>query len=220
MDSVSLSLKMDHANIVIYPPVKGQWAIMNPPGHPGLAFDFLAVNDRKWPYSLVYLLPHLFATIPVTATYAWAKPVFAPLDGTVVACSDGNPDRERTGMIYDLIRLLLHRPKPGSPFPAYGGNYVILRCGDVYPLLAHLRNGSVSVKVGDVVRVGDKLGEVGNSGSSIQPHLHFQIMQNSDPFPLFENLLPFSLRAVTKQVGRERKTIRNAVLDNGEHLHL
>ena len=75
---------MGHTSIVIEPPVRGEWAIMNPPGHPRLGFDFLAVNNRKLPYSLKDLLPHLFATIPVTATYAWAKPVFAPLDGIVV----------------------------------------------------------------------------------------------------------------------------------------
>ncbi len=205
-------------NIVIDPPVKGEWAILNPPGHPELAFDFLAVNDRKLPYRGIDMVLHILATIPVTATYAWAQPAYAPLDGTVVACSDGNPDRERTGMIYDLLRLLLHRPKPGAPFSAYGGNYVILRCGDVYPLLAHLRNGSVRVRDGDTVRAGDQLGEVGNSGSSIQPHLHFQIMSSEDPFPLFENLLPFSLREAEKRIKGEWKTVNYAVLANGDHL--
>lgn len=206
--------------IVIDPPVKGQWAILNPPGHPKLAFDFLAVKDSKWPYELKRLIPHVLATIPVGATYAWGKPVFAPLDGTVVAYSDGNPDRERTGMIRDLIRLLLFRPKPGSPFSAYGGNYVILKCGDVYPLFAHLRNGSVRVRAGDTVRAGEELGEVGNSGASLQPHLHFQIMSSADPFPLFHNLLPFALRTVRKRIGEQWQQTPNAVLKNGDHLLL
>lgn len=211
---------MDNVNIVIEPPVRGKWAIMNPPGHAELAFDFLAVNDRKLPYRGKDMLLHFLATIPVTATYAWSQPVYAPLDGIVVACSDGNPDRERTGMIYDLIRLLLFRPKAGSPFPAYGGNYVVLKCGDVYPLFAHLRNGSVQVRPGDAVRAGEQIGEVGNSGSSIQPHLHFQIMSNEDPFPLFKNLLPFALSNVHKRVGDDWKEISNAALANGDHLRL
>jgi len=213
-------MKMVSRNIVIESPVKGQWAIMNPPGHAELAFDFLAVNDRKLPYRGRDMLLHFLGTIPVTATYAWSQPVYAPLDGTVVACSDGNPDRERTGMIYDLVRLLLQRPKPGSPFSAYGGNYVILKCGDVYPLFAHLRNGSVRVRPGDSVRAGKQIGEVGNSGSSIQPHLHFQIMANEDPFPLFENLVPFVLRSVHKRVERTWKEMSNAELANGDHLRL
>lgn len=206
--------------IVISPPVKGQWAILNPPGHPKLAFDFLAVMDNKWPYERKRVVSHVLATIPVDATYAWGKPVFAPLDGTVVAYSDGNPDRERTGMIRDLIRLLLSRPEPGSPFSAYGGNYVILRCGDVYPLFAHLRKGSIPVRAGDAVRAGEQLGEVGNSGASLQPHLHFQIMSSADPFPLFQNLLPFALRSVRKRVGQHWQPPANTALKNGDHLLL
>ena len=31
--------------VVVQAPVRGQWAIFNPPGHPTLAFDFLAGFD-------------------------------------------------------------------------------------------------------------------------------------------------------------------------------
>jgi len=156
----------------------------------------------------------------VDATYAWGQPVYAPLDGVVVACSDGAPDRERISMVRDLVKLLVFRPEPGSPFPAYGGNYIVLQCGNVYPLLAHLRCGSVRVKAGDQVRVGDLLGEVGNSGSSIQPHLHFQVMSSENPFPLFENLLPFKLREFRKKIGGKWIGLSNAPLGNGDHLQL
>lgn len=39
-------------------------------------------------------------------------------------------------------------------------------------LIAHLRPGSVVVAVGDQVKAGQLLGQVGNSGNSIEPHLH------------------------------------------------
>ncbi len=211
---------MDGTSIVIEPPLKGEWAILNPPGHPKLAFDFLATKGKKLPYRRSTFLRHLFAAITVEATFAWRQPVFAPLDGVVVACSDGTPDRERISLLRDLFALLMFPPKPGSPFSAYGGNYLVLNCGNVYPLLAHLRCGSVRVKLGDHVRAGDQLGEVGNSGSSIQPHLHFQIMGNETPFPLFSNLLPFKVREVRKRVGQEWKAISNAQLSNGDHLRL
>ena len=180
-----------NAELVIDPPLRGEWAVLNPPGHPKLAFDFLATKGRRLPYRGRIFLRHLLRSIPVDVTFAWRQPVYAPSDGTVVACSDGTPDRERISMLRDLIRLLVFPPQPGSPFSAYGGNYVVLECGDVYPLLAHLRCGSVRVKVGDRVSVGQQLAEVGNSGSSLQPHLHFQVMSDEDPFPLFGNLLPF-----------------------------
>jgi len=35
--------------------------------------------------------------------------------------------------------------------------------------------GSVQVKVGDKVELGQQLGRVGNSGRSTGPHIHFQV---------------------------------------------
>jgi len=207
-------------DIVIAPPVRGEWAILNPPGHPTLAYDFLATRGTRSPYRGSAFLRHVFASISVETTYAWRQPVFAPLDGVVVACSDGTPDRERISVVRNLVRLLAFPVKPGSPLHAYGGNYVVLKCGAVYPLLAHLRCGSLRVKVGDRVRSGDRVGDVGNSGSSIQPHLHFQVMENANAFPLFKNLLPFKLRGVQKRVGREWKAMTIAEIKNGDHLPL
>ena len=68
--------------------------------------------------------------------------------------------------------------------------------------------------------VGQQLAEVGNSGSSLQPHLHFQVMSDEDPFPLFGNLLPFKLRQIRRKVGGTWKLESNAQLRNGDHLQL
>jgi len=206
--------------IVLSPPVHGQWAIFNPPGHPKLAYDFLAVDDRKSPYQGASLFRHIVSTLSVEATLAWNQPVVAVADGIVIAASDGMPDRKHICMARDLLRLMVGGPKPLPPFSALGGNYVILQCGDVYPLYAHLKNGSVQVRPGDRVRTGDVLGMVGNSGSSLQPHLHFQVMESPDPFPLFKNLRPFVLASF--QVGKagEWRTMSNAALSNGNHLRL
>jgi murein DD-endopeptidase MepM/ murein hydrolase activator NlpD len=51
----------------------------------------------------------------------------------------------------------------------------------------------VCVLPGDRIRAGQMLGRVGNSGASLQPHLHFQVMASPDPFPLFANLVPFAI---------------------------
>jgi hypothetical protein len=206
--------------VQIEPPLRGEWAIMSPPGHPGTAFDFLATKGRKLPYRAKDLFRHIFSSISLEDTYAWGQPVYAPLDSVVAACGDGIPDRMRISMVRDLISLLLFRPEAGSPFSAYGGNYIVLKCSDIYPLLAHLRCGSLRVHTGDHVRAGEQLAEVGNSGSSIQPHLHFQIMDSEDPFPLFRNLVPFRIRSAQKRTGREWKVIANTDLSNGDHLRL
>lgn len=206
--------------IVLSPPVRGQWAIFNPPGHAKLAYDFLTVDDRKSPYKAVSMFRHIVSTLSVEAMLAWNQPVVAVTDGIVIAASDGMPDRENICMARDLLRLMVGGPKPVPPFSALGGNHVILKCGKVYPLYAHLRNGSVRVSPGDRVRNGDVLGMVGNSGSSLQPHLHFQVMASPDPFPLFKNLLPFVLDSFHIRKAGEWQVASHAALSNGDHLRL
>jgi len=191
---------------------------MNPPGHPRLAFDFLAVDEEKNPYKGASLLRHVFSTITVENTHAWNRPVYAVLPGTVVSACDGAPDRRPLSMVKDLLRLLLFGPKVAPPFSNLGGNYVILDCGDFYPLYAHLQNGSVEVHPGQVVGTGDLLGAVGNSGSSLQPHLHFQVMTSPDPFPLFQNLLPVAISEAQCKRGGKWHSELDHQLKNGEHL--
>jgi murein DD-endopeptidase MepM/ murein hydrolase activator NlpD len=43
--------------------------------------------------------------------------------------------------------------------------------------------GSVRVKVGDTVEVGQELGLIGSSGNSTTPHLHFQLQTEPTFFP-------------------------------------
>jgi murein DD-endopeptidase MepM/ murein hydrolase activator NlpD len=64
------------------------------------------------------------------------------------------------------------------------------------------------------------LGVVGNSGSSLQPHLHFQVMNTPDPFPLFRNLVPFALSSAQRRNGEKWELLINGKLRNGDHLRL
>jgi murein DD-endopeptidase MepM/ murein hydrolase activator NlpD len=41
--------------------------------------------------------------------------------------------------------------------------------------LGHLKPGSVKVAVGDKVHAGQQLAQVGTSGSSLFPHLHYEL---------------------------------------------
>lgn len=57
------------------------------------------------------------------------------------------------------------------------GNMVMIRHSDLnVSLYAHL--SVVSVKVGQIVRKGEKIGESGTSGNSTSPHLHFELRDN------------------------------------------
>jgi murein DD-endopeptidase MepM/ murein hydrolase activator NlpD len=57
------------------------------------------------------------------------------------------------------------------------GNSVVLDLGGgEFALYAHLVPGSIRVKPGERVAVGQVLGKIGNSGNSTEAHLHFQLM--------------------------------------------
>jgi murein DD-endopeptidase MepM/ murein hydrolase activator NlpD len=83
------------------------------------------------------------------------------------------------------------RSDPEGFYPTtLAGNHVITRspdgdgegagAGDVCALYAHLVPGSVTVAPGQRVAPGDVLGQVGHSGNSTAPHLHFQLMDSPD----------------------------------------
>ncbi|MGW2046748.1 M23 family metallopeptidase [Streptomyces sp. NPDC001858] len=57
--------------------------------------------------------------------------------------------------------------------PAYGNAIVIKHANGVYSQYAHLSH--INVKVGQVVKTGQKIALSGNTGNSSGPHLHFEI---------------------------------------------
>ncbi|MFT3864225.1 MAG: M23 family metallopeptidase [Solirubrobacterales bacterium] len=77
-----------------------------------------------------------------------------------------------------------------------GGNHVVVAFGGGhYAFYAHLQPGSVRVKVGQKVKVGQTLGLLGNSGNSNAPHLHFHVMDS--PHPLASNGMPYRFKSFT-----------------------
>jgi hypothetical protein len=103
--------------------------------------------------------------------YAFGEEVFAVADGTVVSIQDGKP--ETTPNI----------PMKPATKDDYGGNHVILKIApNVFALYEHLHPGSLTVKVGDVVKAGAPLAKIGNTGPSLGPHLHFSISDKPDFF--------------------------------------
>jgi hypothetical protein len=77
-----------------------------------------------------------------------------------------------------------------------GGNHVVVKMRKGrFAFYAHLQPGSITVDVGDRVRVGQKLGLLGNSGNSDAPHLHFHVMDS--PAPLASNSIPFRFSSFT-----------------------
>jgi murein DD-endopeptidase MepM/ murein hydrolase activator NlpD len=85
----------------------------------------------------------------------FGTPVYAAGDGIVIFAG---PDTEA---IY-------------SPWVNFYGNIVMIgHDNDLFILYAHL--SKIEVKVGRMVNVGDKIGEVGQSGVATGSHLHFEV---------------------------------------------
>ena len=110
----------------------------------------------------------------------FGKEAIAVADATVVSITDGAP--EGTPGQY---------PTAIDPAAA-DGNAVILDIGQHrYAMYAHLQPGSIKVHQGDKVKTGQVLGLVGNTGNSLVPHLHFQLMDQ--PSSLASNGLPYEI---------------------------
>jgi hypothetical protein len=91
------------------------------------------------------------------------------------------------------------------------GNQVILDVGGGnWVLYAHMQPGSVRVKVGDVVKRGDVMGLVGNTGNSVAPHLHLHVM--NAPLPLASSGLPYTIDSFSVY----GQTVSTAAFDKAE----
>jgi len=105
--------------------------------------------------------------------------VLAVADGTVVSVQDGIPENDPTAA---------SRAVP-IDLTTVGGNWLILALPDGRCVFsAHLQPGSLRARPGDVVRKGQTIALLGNSGQSDAPHLHVHVVDR--PSPLSAEGLP------------------------------
>ena len=98
--------------------------------------------------------------------YAEGVDALAVANGTVVEVKDSIPENV-PGANSRAVPITLE---------TVGGNHVIIDIGGgYYAFYAHLKPGSLKVKLGDKVTRGQVIGHVGNTGNSTEPHLHFQV---------------------------------------------
>jgi len=105
--------------------------------------------------------------------------------GQDLAAAEGTPVVAPRGGVVEAVQYQA----------AGAGHYVVLdgRGEDRDYVFMHLRSGSIPVHEGQSIRTGQRIGEVGNTGRSFGPHLHFEVWVGGwfqpggapvDPLPL------------------------------------
>ena len=100
----------------------------------------------------------------------------------VLAAANGKVTRLRDNMRDGIVTKATRAAIKGKEC----GNAVVLEHSGGYSTsYCHMKKGSIAVRVGDTVMAGQKLGEVGLSGNTEYPHMHFNLLKNGrrlDPF--------------------------------------
>ncbi|MBN2828694.1 MAG: urea transporter [Candidatus Cloacimonetes bacterium] len=140
-------------------PFSGEWTLTQ--GNDGehthkqqwrFAWDFEVYDKEGKAYKNDGIVPNDY--------YCYGKPALASASGYVVKVLDGIPDN----------------PINQINTTDNWGNYVIIQhWGSICTMYAHLKSGSITVRQGDYIVKGTRLGAVGNSGRAAVPHLHFNV---------------------------------------------
>ena len=81
-----------------------------------------------------------------------------------------------------------------------------------FSVLAHMKQGSVTVKAGDRVKRGQKIGELGASGDSMFPHLHYQLQRDAKT----GEGLPSYFRDFRRLTGKSWVRVKRGHVDTGD----
>ncbi|HEY2292615.1 MAG TPA: M23 family metallopeptidase [Thermoanaerobaculia bacterium] len=143
----------------------------------------------------------------LTDYYAYGRDVLAVADGEVVEvvsdALEANDRLKQPGESEEDFekRTYLEQAKLlAQSYKAPLGNYVILRhAGGEFSHYAHLKQGSVRVKAGDTVKRGQPIAQLGQTGNTTEPHLHFQLTDGPDP--LYSRGVPILFKNAVSSVG-------------------
>ncbi len=132
----------------------------------------------------------------------YGKQLIAAADGTVIGVIDRYEDQ------------IPNDPK-GDDLAFYpGGNTAVIDIGNgYYAFYAHMKPGSVKVKEGQKVKRGDVIGDLGSSGNSSAPHLHFHVMDG--PSILGSQGVPYVFDSFTVNGAANNEEKAEKAIENG-----
>lgn len=152
-------------------PFSGTW-LVDQGGHSVFENAYMQAEEQRFAYDFTLLKdnrPFSGDGSKNEDYYCFGQPVLAPADGKVVKVENDNADNP-----------------PGKPTQDYphGNEVLIWNTEGEFSVLDHLKQNSITVKKGDMVKQGEAIAQCGNSGSSPAPHVHFQLQNTSGiPFP-------------------------------------
>ena len=117
--------------------------------------------------------------------FIFHRDVIAVGDGTVVETGERFPESRMSDPIkysneyFQNLRKEL-TPKIGFKNFVHGNYIVIDHHNGEFSFYGHLSEGTIQVKEGDQVKKGEIIAQVGNTGNSSEPHLHFHLMDSPD----------------------------------------
>lgn len=171
-----VTVRKDLQPVVIGSPMRGAgWVAMEttePTTHHFLmpvTINGVTTVDQRFAQDWFYVDPVTGqvarGSVNVTKNYlGYGKELLAVADGTVVDIHDDLPDNG----IYKV---------PPFSFATGPGNNVVIDIGNnKYACYVHTIPGSIRVKKGDIVKEGQVIALLGNSGQSDIPHLHFEVV--------------------------------------------
>ena len=84
-----------------------------------------------------------------------------------------------------------------------------------FSLMGHVQKGSLAVKVGDVVKRGQLVARIGSSGSSNNPHVHYELRTGKD---LKVDGLPATFVGYRRHLGTKVIAAQPGPVDTGDML--
>jgi murein DD-endopeptidase MepM/ murein hydrolase activator NlpD len=191
-------------------PLAGTWYVG---ASPSLNSPHRWVTNEEFAYDLIALggdgQTHKGDGSRLADYYAYGRDVLAVADGVVVeASTDATEANDRLRQpdegeeaywkrtVEEQNKLLTKGYK--LPF----GNYVVVRhAGGEFSHYGHLKQGSVRVKAGDPVTRGQAIAQLGHTGNSTEPHLHFQLTDGPDS--LYSRGVPITFKNIVDLLGSE-----------------
>ena len=135
---------------------------------------------------------------------AFGQPVYAAGAGRVADAHDGEPDDRR-----------VNQAELAKRETAIGGNYVVIdHPNGEYSWFGHLKKGSVRVKPGQMVKQGEVIGQIGASGDSLFPHLHYEL--RTGPGVKGVEGLPSYFGGFRRVLGSKTVSVERGQVDTGD----